>query len=92
MNLQVIENKPLFKHTISDTETTFIASCDGKDFYYRYNGIAHIIDVRYSNTDSDYTNWTIVNYQDQLVQSEFMDSVIPKWIQFKAIEMINVSF
>lgn len=90
--MELIKNKPLYTHTISDAETTFIASYGNKDFYYRYNGINHIIDVRNSSLDSDYVNWTIVNYKGKLVQSEFMDSVIPKWIQYKAIEMIDVSF
>lgn len=92
MTLTVIQNAPLYEHTISPEETTFITSYDNKDFYYRYNGHAHIIDVRNSNINYDYTNWTIVDWKGNLVQDSFMDTIIPKWIQWKAVELIDVSF
>lgn len=81
-------NKPLYSHTISENETTFIESRNGKDFYYRYNGMAHIIDVRHSSEPSDYTNWTIVDYYGKIVSCEFTNRNIPIDIQMKAIELI----
>lgn len=85
-------NKPLYIHTISEQETTFIASHNEKDYYYRFNGMEHIIDVRHSNEPSDYVNWVIVDYKGKIVLCDFMNKNIPMDIQMRAINMIGVSF
>lgn len=87
--MNLIENKPLYTHSVSGGETTFLACYNGKDFYYRYNGLCHIIDVRHSSVPSDCVSWTIVNSKGLMIANNVMYEQIPYFVRRKAYQLVQ---
>lgn len=85
--MTTIENNPMYQHSIEDN-TRFLASLNGKDYYYRQCGF-HYIDIRYSNDPTDYTTWPIMSVLSAYKKDfKLYTELIPKWILNKAVETI----
>lgn len=80
MPFKVIENSPIHNHTVSEEETVFLASVEGRDYYYRENVTDHNIDIRYSSKPSDYVTWTMQTVANQYKVNDEFENVIPLFV------------
>lgn len=72
----------------SGWEAVFLGSNEGKDYYYRFNGLFRTIIIRNRNDESDCTKWSfeifqwLIEKEKNLHNKRFLESVLVKAIKF----------